>query len=500
MTPPKHSLGALLLSTQPLPPTHADQWDAWVSALDDKATEAAIVLRSLLRGLKAYEALENRGPNQVIDPGWLSQVISQSLGEALTQIRGLYVASGSYQRLSSHTSSGDQDATPQGSIIALEQSLTDFLRIVSGYDASADEAGASIQSLLQSINRDIARNPFFGPSGVLEFRLGLDRLWDAKMALALQRVESKPGYTALGLAFLCLSRIRSDLDLMQTMSQCGQRAVVDALAAATRADLRGLARFLHTQGSRLLADALSRRILKTPAAQIGQHFSELENMADSASALRHILEANATRFQTEIRTKLDAELVSDRPDDAFAVDAIHQSINAVVNDLCTAIGAHAGDETSTQRLARLRRDAWMFLHVLRAFVDKADAVAPDILSWTRGQHSQLVNDFRAHFRTIGRQVLSETDYGALDAFDVALGRALQPDAEGQALARLKRACEALIAHLEDVFRTLESGPLNGVRFDRQSAATALRTYLSERNTPVPSAPNVFEFNFSHAQQ
>ncbi|HJL24403.1 MAG TPA: hypothetical protein RMH80_19345, partial [Polyangiaceae bacterium LLY-WYZ-15_(1-7)] len=128
---------------------------------------------------------------------------------------------------------------------------------------------------------------------------------------------------------------------------------------------------------------------------------------------------------------------------------------------------------------RLRRDIWMFLQVLRAFLAKAEATQGDADRWASYASFQFVREFLDHFRAIGYQLVRTSDYDRLDRFLGAL-EALR-DVDLLRPERLRAAvaeCRDFFRYLDDLFvQVSKRAELQHSPFDKRAAAETLRIYL-----------------------
>ena len=128
---------------------------------------------------------------------------------------------------------------------------------------------------------------------------------------------------------------------------------------------------------------------------------------------------------------------------------------------------------------RLRREVWMFMQILRAFIAKAKAAEGSPDRWTGSSSFQFVRDFLSHFRAIGYQLVRSADYERLDPFMAALEELSDVDlVDPQRLRSAVKECARFYRFLEQLFSEVsQRSELKDRTFDRHSATETLKIYL-----------------------
>jgi hypothetical protein len=170
----------------------------------------------------------------------------------------------------------------------------------------------------------------------------------------------------------------------------------------------------------------------------------------------------------------------------LATASLRATLHHAIRSLCAELAPSAAapelaSESGAQREAseRLRRDVWMFLQVLRAFLAKAEAATVDPDQWASHASFQFVREFLDHFRAIGYQLVRASDYGHLDRFLSALDSLRDVDLlDPRRLRGAVDECAAFYTFLDELFRNVSRrAELQGVPFDKKRAAEMLKIYL-----------------------
>ena len=169
-----------------------------------------------------------------------------------------------------------------------------------------------------------------------------------------------------------------------------------------------------------------------------------------------------------------------------AAATLRASVHHAIVSLCRVLSpGHPAPVLASDVLGRraeserLRREIWMFMQILRAFLAKAHAADGSADRWAGAASFQFVRDFLSHFRAIGYQLVRANDYERLDPFLAALEGLRDVDLlESERLSAAATECRRFYTFLEELFREVsQRGELRDQRFDRRDATETLKIYL-----------------------
>ncbi|MCA9611926.1 MAG: hypothetical protein H6721_04460 [Sandaracinus sp.] len=389
--------------------------------------------------------------------------------------------------------------TPEESLLVLRNTFTAFHDVAEGLLRLPRVSHRLYDGLVGTVVREIGRNTYFDPLVALEFRPELDRIRHPEVLEVLHTVD-EAAHKVVAVAFLALFRglrYAALVDVYASDPASVRRAY--AILAVFRSDMRALARYLGRHASSNLADAFERELLTVPAHALAGRHEELSHRAGRLFALRGTLEGLANALRVEIRKVYERELppldetTFARGQDAelgaqivLATASLRATLHHAVRALCTELAPSSeppelASESSARREAseRLRRDVWMFLQVLRAFLAKAEAATEDPDRWASHASFHFVREFLEHFRAIGYQLVRASDYSHLDRFLAALDSLRDVDLlDPRRLRGAIDECIAFYGFLDELFRNVSRrAELQGVPFDKKRAAETLKIYL-----------------------
>jgi hypothetical protein len=348
---------------------------------------------------------------------------------------------------------------------------------------------------LTGIQREIANNAYFNPLSALEFRPEFDRIASRPVLSLIQFVPGEQAHRLVSLSFLSLFRMLRYLKLLETIvREVGEGRKnprrVYLVLAVLRSDARALSSYLRQRAGDLLAESFEADLMKVRASEIDSKHDTLR-----AEGQRLVNLGVASTLRLEMRRTFEHDLPP--PDSGAPIDEVRQRTLAAVTNLRPALqnaivflartlGARvdAGgvfDERDAKRMSsdRLRRDVWIFGHILRAFAAKATHTSTGDDRWAGPPSLDFVREFLGYFRAMGYPLLRGSDYPRVDAFLEAMNTL--SEAELLDPERLERAVEETSAFqqfLVELFDNISKrSELEGVAFDRRSAAYALKLYL-----------------------
>lgn len=506
----------LLRDTRGLRRDQSKAREAWYERLawEDKE-ETLFELEMLLKGLACFANPRNHPGRPGLEPpaahdfrGEL-QVLHDVLGQSIHCVRQLlgdrdraYVFARYLEtvlpedtvrsRLLKEQLSQD---TPEESLLVLRNTFTSFSDMAEGLLRLPRVSHRLYDGFVGTVVREIGRNTYFDPLVALEFRPELDRLRHPEVLERLHR-SHEAAHRVVTVAFLALFRglrYARLIDQYAADPRTARRAY--AILAVFRSDLRALARFLGRHAADHMADTFERQLLAVPASVIHEAHDGLSHQAAHLVSLRGTLESLANGLRVEIRKvfereipALDASLPSGElgTQIVLATASLRATLHHTVLTLCRELASDTplpelASDAVAQRDAsdRLRRDVWMFLQVLRAFLAKAEVAKGDPDQWASHASFHFVREFLDHFRAIGFQLVRASDYGHIDRFLAAL-EALR-DVDLLEPSRLRSAvdeCAAFFVFLDGLFAQINRrNELQGLPFDKKRAAETLKIYL-----------------------
>lgn len=387
--------------------------------------------------------------------------------------------------------------TPEESLLVLRNAFTAFQDLTDGL-LRLDYVGNRLYAGLHgTVAREVGRNVFFNPLMALEFRPEFDRIRSAEVLEALHSVRSESAHRVVALTALSLFRVLRYLDLIDHYaSGRGSARRAFLILAVVRSDLRALARYLGRHAADAIAEGLEREIMGLHAVDIREQRGRIEDEARWLARLRSTLETVSNSLRVEVRKTFLCDLPGPSegvpanelgPVLVVAVAALRASVHHAVTAVCRVLAPDRPPprlalDTVSRRAEgeRLRREIWMFMQILRAFMAKAQAAEGSADRWAGASSTfQFVRDFLSHFRAIGYQLVRSNDYERLDAFLATLDQLRDVDLlETDRLRAAVAECQRFYEFLAELFREIsQRTELKDVPFDRKDATETLRIYL-----------------------
>lgn len=507
----------LLRDTRGLRRDQATARDAWFAAISvDRKEETLFELEMLLKGLACFGNARNHPGKQrqalavAHDFHEELRIVREALDRAVGLVRALLGERDraySFSRYLETVLPEDSERsrlikdqltqdTPEEALFLLRNAFAGFVEIADGLLRLGRVSHRLYHALHGTIAREVGRNAYFNPLVALEFRAEFDRIRHPQVLEALSSVESESAHRVVALAFLTLFRaLRYCAAIDQYAAEGGSARQAYVVLAALRSDLRALSRFLTQQASTVMADGFERELLSVPRTTLRSNRQAIVGAAGALVALRGALENVGSMLRVEVKKTFENDLPP--PDEAVAAEqlapqlvvgaaqiraAIHDAIYALCGELRPDQDLpHLVSPDDARRAAgeRLRRDVWMFMHILRAFLAKARAATGGTDTWSSFESFQFVREFLSHFRAIGSQLVRRSDYERLGEFMAALD-ALR-DADLLDPARLESAlaeCDSFFHYLEQLFAQVSRrAELREVSFDKKAAVETLKVYL-----------------------
>lgn len=387
--------------------------------------------------------------------------------------------------------------TPEEALLVLRNAFGAFQDLADGLIKLGRVGHRLYAALHGTVAREVGRNVYFNPLMALEFRPEFDRIQSGEVLEALHAVRSESAHRVVALTVLALFRALRYLDLADRYAadaSSARRAYV--IFAVLRSDLRALTRYIGRNAGDVIADGLERDLLSVHAVEIAERRAALVDEARALSTLRNALETAASGLRVDVRKVYSHDLPGPSdgvagaelgPQVVVATASMRASVHHAIGALCRVLAPgrptpQLARDRDARRAAseRLRREIWMFMQILRAFIAKAQASSGPNDRWGSAASFQFVRDFLSHFRAIGYQLVRSNDYERLDAFIAALGALRDVDLLDPAhLEAAVEECRRFYTFLEELFREIGNRKeLAGVAFDRKDATETLKIYLA----------------------
>lgn len=426
-------------------------------------TEALFPLQAVLSGLVAFRHLEGQPVTPVTD--FRPRLYAVRVGyawatELVARLRDEHAPKPGLRWLD------EPQSEPESSLLALERSLADALRVSERLlelpVIDAEAFGSSCDLFL----RDLARNAFFRPPDPLEVFASGDLLRSQRLTSRLQSWEGDAAKMTMVVTFGSLllgHRFLGIADRQLGKEDGLHRAHL--VIAAVRRELRTLTRFLLVEGVEAFAQQPegTRASLEAIAKAIHGNAQPSLDFAFPEPGLKR----GYVRFAEEMRA---------------GIREARATLKAAARQL-RDLGRSARIEPKTERVQKaLHADVWAFRFILRAFVAKASAASVGEEAW----YLDFVSEFLRHFRSFGPRLARGTGYGR----EEQLTRAMSALATHEAIdpARLDLAtheCALFLDHLEQALAEMPEALLES--FDKKQAAAELRSYLTAAKARTTAA-------------
>lgn len=454
----------------------------------DAADDLSEELRIVLDGLRRSEAVAGAllGEHEEADA---------STGER--EARGL--EDSARGRLSREPLTQD---TPEASLLLLESTLGAFRDLAEGLLQGGPVGHRPYAALHGTVTREIERNLFFNPLMALEFCPELDRVRSEEVLEALRGVRSDRAHRIATLTALSVCRALAYLDLIERYAadaSAGRRSYL--ILAVLRSDLGALTRYLRRNAGEVLAEGLESDLLAVHASTLHERGPALAQEARRLGELRRALESTAVALRVDLRRVFLRELPAPSlpttgatlgPALRASVATLRASAQHALASLCGALSSGRPPRLAVDLAARRaaaerdRREIWMLLQIVRAFLAKGYAAQAIPDRWAERASMRFVLDFLVHFRAVGDPLVRRHEYERLEPLGACL-QALRdvdliaPERLGEALAE----CQRLQVFLKELFRELGARrELVGVAFDRWAAAETMKVYLGRPEGPA----------------
>lgn len=395
---------------------------------------------------------------------------------------------------------GVEQTTPEESLLALRQGLSSAVEVLDGLTRAQRVPYRTFYAALGVVQREVERNTFFNPLMALEFRPEFDRIRSPLILDVIRGVHAREARRLVSLTYLSLFRMLRYLRLLERIAaESSRRRRLLGRAHLTlsvlRSDARALGGYLRVHAGPLLAESFHHEAAAVRADEIGERAPALRALGERYVAIRGALESVAASVELEVRRAFRHDLAS--PDAASGEAEVRAALRTVVQGLrpplrasVLSFGQALGvtlpahrvfDDPAAEREYgdHLRRNAWMFAQILRAFTFKARGPAP-LDRWEQAEPARYVGDFLRYVAALGDPVLRAADYPRFGEFLEAVRAVSATEfVDRRRLDRAVAECGPLYEHLQVLFERLSlQGALRGVPFDRRSAARALQLVVA----------------------
>ncbi|MFO0624680.1 MAG: Holliday junction branch migration DNA helicase RuvB [Polyangiales bacterium] len=378
---------------------------------------------------------------------------------------------------------------PTEALLSLRSCLGVHLVVLDGIARGTTVPFRLFFATADALRREVARNPCFNPMQVLEFRPEFDRIRSPEVLDALQSVDGEAPHRVVALAFLAHFRLLRLAQLLQHTAldpTASRRAY--AVLAVIRAEQRSLCAVLGERVGEMLADAVEREMLKVSSTDLKVRYDTFSREVERQRLLRVTLTTAAAALDAECRRALLLR-VSPCDDPAASAElgaqcsAVAQRLREALQDnllqlAVTLRGAAdaervVGDRSARRAVSeRLRQQAWGFLVVLRAFIEKARVAAVDEGDrWERTPSSTFATDFVQHFERIGRVLAARSEYAEAPRLTHAVLALRETDVVSRReLDVAVKECAAFAEWLQSFVAVGRREELRAIPLDRGAAA------------------------------
>ena len=393
--------------------------------------------------------------------------------------------------------------SPEGSLFALRRGFSNLAEVCDGLQRLPRVPFRLFYATASLAAREVSESAFFHPLSALEFRSEFDRIRPPEVVELIQHVPGEHAQHLVSLTFLSLFRMLRYLVLLDQIvpdladPQSFALGRVYLVLSVLRSDARALASYLRQKSGEQLASSYEHDLLRTPASQMAARYHELWTAGLRLIDVRGAFECVSASLRLEMRRAFEHGFPS--PDDGGAslqlrtnvaafVSMLRPALQNVVLFLGRALGATLeegmvfNDQSAKRQISeRLRQHVWMFSQIVRAFKVKALHARSTNDAWSTVTSFQFVREFLAYFRAMGYPLLRASDYPRFASFLSAMNALQDADLmDPEKLDRAMAECEAFHVYLTELLERIgQREELQGVPFDKQAAAMALRLYLRE---------------------
>ncbi|MDH3202642.1 MAG: hypothetical protein OEM15_17265 [Myxococcales bacterium] len=477
----------LLASAERWAPDDAERWGRWRETLSsEQRGDVLLPLQAALSGLVAFRHLENHPLSvPVSDFRPHLHAVNVAFNWALDLAGRLRPDRSGPQ---GHPVGADA-SEPEASLIALERSLTDGVRVSQRLLELPMVDAASFQASCDLFLRDLSRNVFFRPPEPLEFANVRELVRAESLSPTLESWKNDAAKMTTLIAFLALVRSHRFLGIADRQIQEDDGIyLAHIVAASVRRELRTLTRFLLVQGVETLADEFEARLLSLGAHHITGARAGITQTSRELQELRESVEALAMRIHGRARTALDRPLPELDVEGSVALEGerlrngireLRASAKEAAKELRRITRPGPPDRQAERLEQNLHQDIWAFRFILRAFVAKASVASVGADYWGDVGNVDFVREFVRHYRVFGPQLVRGTDYARRGPLARAVSDLAAHDAiGGPSLNLAARECVLFLEHLDIALEELESAQPDTAPFDKNKAAAELRGYLS----------------------
>jgi hypothetical protein len=452
------------------------------------------------------EPLSERSFNRELD---VVRIVLQSLvktGQKLLgeQERALVYYQYSESILSKETNrfqeikSAGKANTPSRSLGLLVSSLQNLVILSDGLLRAPHVSYEFFLSVVKVAQREIHRSVYFNPLAALEFTEEYDRIYSEPILQLVRKTENEQIKKALAIVFLSLFRLLRYIDKCDALRQSEDAGfgVLFAWLAVLRSDARALTVFLKRNAPVWIAQGFGSLYEDLAPNAVSNSFQTFASEFKKLRPISELLVSIGNQLRLEQRMAFEQRLpsiceVTDQEQFKQTIGEAMDSLRAFLQNAMALVVSEMDSSIDVSKMlpgfmppemhsARLRRDIWMFQHILRAFLEKAQTTVNAADTWSGMASFHFVRTFVRYFRSLGYHLLRYSNYDQFDEFIFLLDRLKGGDVlQVQRFSSVVEACQDFQDFLKLSFETLEEQEeLRGIPFDRKDAANTLKLFLS----------------------
>ncbi len=405
----------------------------------------------------------------------------------------------SKERESTQDLKGSDDLnTPSLSMALLVSALQNLLAMTEGLLQLPHVSYASFLSVIKVAQREVHRSVFFNPLAALEFTEEYDRIHPEQILQLVRKTGNEPIQKVFATVFLSLFRLLKYIDQADRLRQEKEAEIAGLWAwlAVLRCDARALTVFLKRNSPVGMAQGFGSLYESLPSSKVRDEFDTFSAEFKRLRPLSELLVSVGNQLRLEQRMTFAQRLraigeLKDQEQFKQTVGKAMDSLRVFLQNTVALIVTEMDSSIDVSELlpgfmrpevhsVRLRRDIWMFQHILRAFLEKAQTTVDAADTWSGMASFHFVRSFMRYFRSLGYQLVRHSNYDQFDEFIFLLDRLKGGDVlQVQRFSNVVEACEDFQNFLQLSFESLDDQhELKGMPFDRKEAAITLKMFLS----------------------
>jgi len=401
------------------------------------------------------------------------------------------------QRIDFARSFDSQESLEQG-IDYIIGSMEDLRDLVEGVGGSSHVTHRQFCAVSKVICREISGSCYFNMSSLFEFREQYDKINQNQVLVTLGSIESDVSRKISSVSLLTLHRLLAYLDMVIEMLdiEMNNAGGLFAMLSVIHSDGQALADFLSNDSSTWISGGFGDEYQTLTPKEIRNNFDELDLQFSELKSLRELLESTGHQLSLELKKTFNQQLpciapVSELGGVTEEIKGAASSLRSFVQNAIVLLVKEfnvnlKGDDlfadftSDLTRSLRLQRDIWMFRYILKAFVIKTVGTEEIGDKWAGLNTFKYVKTFVHYFRSMGYQLLRNSDYERFDKFMALVDRLRDGDVlEVQRLSHVIHECEAFYLFLDKMFDAIgERKELKDFTFDAKDAAQTLKLFIT----------------------